>query len=95
MEEQQFVINGYSRFGPLWTEILKEYPFHPHRIHTDLRDKWVNIERHAKDEQCARIFQEVVECRRNMERILGDTGRKGAQHIEILDGYNPGLGWKT
>jgi hypothetical protein len=66
-EEQQFVINGYAQFGPLWTEMLKEYPFHPHRIHTDLRDKWNNIERHTKNERCADFFERVNEGRRRVE----------------------------
>jgi hypothetical protein len=75
-EEQQFVINGYCRFGPLWTEILKEYPFHPHRIHTDLRDKWNNILRHSHDEPCARLFANVTGCLQRREIFL--TAREGA-----------------
>jgi hypothetical protein len=74
--EQQFVLNGYCRFGPLWTEILKEYPFHPHRIHTDLRDKWNNISRHSDDAHCARLFANVTDCRQRREVFL--TAQDGA-----------------
>ena len=59
LEEQEFVLNGYCRFGPLWTEMLKEYPFSPNRIHYDLRDKWENIKRHSNDPSCKRIFEYI------------------------------------
>jgi hypothetical protein len=59
-DEQEFVFNGYCRFGPLWTEILKEYPFHPRRTHTDLHDKWTNIARHATKPECARLFENTT-----------------------------------
>jgi hypothetical protein len=72
LEEQQFVINGYARFGPLWTEILKEYPFQAHRVHIDLRDKWTNIERHSTDETCARLFKEINDCRRERALLMSN-----------------------
>lgn len=87
-EEQQFVINGYCRFGPLWTEILKEYPFHPNRIHTDLRDKWENIKRHESDPQCARLFGDVHKCIEKRDSFLtnpdGTTERQKVEPFPVL-----------
>lgn len=71
-EELQFVLNGYCKFGALWTEILKEYPFHPHRIHTDIRDKWENMYKHESDPNCKRIFDEVIRCVRLRTQFLAN-----------------------
>lgn len=88
-EEQQFVINGYCRFGPLWTEILKEYPFHPNRIHTDLRDKWENIKRHETSVHCGRLFGDVRKCIQKREDFLttpdGEPERKKLEPFPVLN----------
>lgn len=75
-EEQQFVLNGYCRFGQLWTEMLKEYPFAPSRINYDLRDKWENIMKHAGDPLCRRLF-ECLERRCAPPFLRADDGAAG------------------
>jgi hypothetical protein len=85
-EEQSFLVNGMCRFGRVWTEILKEYPFHPQRIHTDLRDKWDNIQTHSTDEGCRRLFDAIQSCTEYRERFLGDpnaTGTSGASTEQL------------
>lgn len=90
-EEQQFVINGYCHFGPLWTEILKEYPFHPNRVHTDLRDKWDNIMRHRNDPLSSRLFDDIDMCLNskrddflaNPENVNGDREGKQIEPFEV------------
>jgi hypothetical protein len=84
-EEQEYLINGFCRYGRLWTEILKQYPFHPQRIHTDLRDKWTNIQAHADESDCARLFTAVKTCADYRDRQLANPeGNENPSPFPIL-----------
>ncbi|KCV72148.1 hypothetical protein H696_01552 [Fonticula alba] len=42
-EEETKLVDGYRRYGPAWTKILKEYDFPTYRTSVDLKDKFRNL----------------------------------------------------
>jgi hypothetical protein len=68
------VFNRNCRFGPLWTEILRE-----DRIHTDLRDMCNNISQHSHDALCERLFANAIRCLQRCEVFPTARDRASAE----------------